>query len=174
MALVSFSRCSVLLLEALSTVRDERLQDAELLEICATGAARQSAKMRNACLQAQADRASPVVLKAVLRAVGMAYADFTESVSTPGKMLIVVLFACSSLFLPVLSWLRAIVPNEAHMDGTPHVVVLASDAEAALCSPRIGFRKRVAGTFRKPLLLNAPSFDLESEASRIEPREKWE
>ena len=68
--------------------------------------------MRAACLQAQADRASPVVLKAVLRAVSIAWSDFLESVSSPGRLAIVVLFVVSSLFLPVSAWLRAIMPTE--------------------------------------------------------------
>ena len=185
LALISFSRCSVLFLEALSTVRDERFQDVELLEICASGAARQSLKMRTACLQAQADRASPVVLKAVLRAVGTAYADFTESVSTPGKLLIVVMFAVMSLFLPVLSWIRAIVPQETLMEGANHVVVLASDTDAVLGSPRLkGLGRRVAGALRlrKPAYtaLQGPSFDVESDDSIIEvdlgkhPHPKWD
>ena len=72
LAFVSFARVAVLFLEALSAVRDERAQDYELLQLCREGSARGSMKMRAACLQAQADRASPVVLKAVLRAVSIA------------------------------------------------------------------------------------------------------
>ena len=60
------------LLEAMATVRDERSQDYELLDICQRGEARGSAKMRAACLQAQADRASPLMLKAIVRAVSTA------------------------------------------------------------------------------------------------------
>jgi hypothetical protein len=187
LTLISFSRCSVLFLEALSTVRDERFQDTELLELCQSGVARQSAKMRTACLQAQADRASPVILKAVLRAVGMAYSDFTESVSTPGKMLIVVLFAILSIFMPVLSWIRAIIPQEVLMEGTPHVVVLSSDSEAALGKQRLGsLGRKVAGALRlrKPSRqrqLTGPGFDVESDSSFVEidfqqpeMRAKWE
>ena len=185
LALISLSRCSVLFLEALSNVRDERLQDAELLEICASGAARQSPKMRTACLQAQADRASPLVLKAVLRAVGMAYEDFASSVSTPGKLMVVVLFALSSLFLPVVSWLRAVLPADALADGTPHVVVLAGHAGETLGSPRLGMGSRLAEALRrrKPSLakLEGPGFDLESDDSAVEidwrplpPHPKWE
>ena len=146
-SLVSFSRVAVLFLEALSTVRDERSQDSELLQMCASGVARGSMKMRAACLQAQADRASPIVLKAVLRAVSTAYADFTESVSSPGKMLVVILFVLSSLLFPVASWIKALIPSE-DVDGKPHIVVVAGDAEQALRSPRLSFKRRVAGALK--------------------------
>ena len=125
LAIISFSRVAVLFLEALTEVRSERLQDSELLELCKQGAARGSMKMRAACLQAQADRASPVVLKAILRAVSTAFADFSESVSSPGKLMVVVLFVLSSLFLPIQGWIRALLPTEEVVEGLGHVVVLA-------------------------------------------------
>lgn len=143
LTVVSFSRVCVLFLEALSAVRDERAQDSELLEVCANGVARGSMKMRAACLQAQADRASPIVLKAVLRAVSIAFEDFSESVSSPGKLLIVVLFVLSSVFLPVTSWLKAAFPTET-VEGSPHIVVLADGSDC----PRLGFRNRVAGALK--------------------------
>ena len=142
--LISLSRICVLFLEALSAVRDERSQDLELLEICASGIARGSMKMRSACIQAQADRASPIVLKAVLRAVTTAFEDFSESVSSPGKLLIVVLFVVSSLFLPVTSYIRAIFPADA-VQGSPHIVVMTHDSARTLGTPQIGLRKKIAG-----------------------------
>lgn len=148
LAFVSFARVAVLFLEALSAVRDERAQDYELLELCRSGSARGSTKMRAACLQAAADRASPVVLKAVLRAVSIAWGDFSESVSSPGKLAIVLLFVLSSVFLPINSWLRALVPTETPPEGSSHVVVLAQDAAAALGRPRLGFRRRVSRALR--------------------------
>ena len=125
LTVISFSRVAVLFLEALTEVRSERLQDSELLELCKQGAARGSMKMRAACLQAQSDRASPVVLKAILRAVSTAFADFSESVSSPGKLMVVVLFVLSSLFLPIQGWIRALLPTEEVVEGLGHVVVLA-------------------------------------------------
>ena len=91
------ARVLVLLLEALAVVRDERNSDVELSELCRMGAAQQSAKMRNACLQAQKDSASPLVFKAVLLALSTAFSDFTNAVSSPAKLLVVALFACSSI-----------------------------------------------------------------------------
>lgn len=153
---VSFSRVCVLFLEALSAVRDERAQDSELLEVCASGIARGSMKMRAACLHAQADRASPIVLKAVLRAFSIAFEDFSESVSSPGKLLVVVLFVLSSIFLPITSWLKAAFPHET-FEGSQHIVVLADANE----HPRIGFRKKIAGAlkFRKDASQSRDVFD---------------
>lgn len=174
--LISFSRISVLFLEALSTVRDERLQDSELLEACANGIARGSNKMRAACLQAQADRASPIVLKAVLRAFTTAYSDFTESVSSPTKLLLVILFATSSVFLPVLSWLRAVLPTERPFEGSPHVVVLANDAGCR--SSSVGFKQRVRGALRlrKGSVVDTPPYELEESGFLLDTSErvKWE
>lgn len=148
LAFVSFARVVVLFLEALSAVRDERTQDYELLDLCRNGHARGSPKMRAACLQAQADRASPVLLKAVLRAVSIAWSDFSDSVSSPGKLAIVVLFVLSSIFLPVNTWLRALIPSEPHPEGNSHVVVLAQDAAAALGRPRTTLRRKVVRALR--------------------------
>lgn len=184
--LVSFSRVCVLFLEALSAVRDERSQDSELLEVCASGVARGSMKMRAACLQAQADRASPIVLKAVLRAVSIAFEDFSESVSSPGKLLIVVLFVLSSIFLPISSWLRAVFPQDL-VEGNPHIVVLAHDSDSTLGPPRLGFKRRIAGALRMRRgsssngIAAASDFDLECDSGDgmvgIDlglPHPKWE
>jgi hypothetical protein len=159
---VSFSRVCVLFLEALSTVRDERSQDSELLELCASGMARGSMKMRAACLQAQADRASPIVLKAVLRAVSTAYGDFIASMNTPSHLMLTLLFAISSIFMPVMSWVRALAPTERLIDGSPHIVVLADDSAHALGVNR-GFRQRVTRALR----LRKSSVD-RSEFDRVE------
>lgn len=149
LTVVSFARVSVLFLEALSAVRDERNQDSELLELCKQGSARGSMKMRSACLQAQADRASPVLLKAVLRAVSIAFADFSESVSSPGKMLVVALFVMSSLFLPMNAWLRALFPADDPIEGGQHVVVLAADPADVLGRRRLGFKQRITSVLRR-------------------------
>ena len=166
-AFVSISRVCVLFLESLSAVRDERSQDTELLEICSSGIARGSMKMRSACLQAQADRASPIVLKAILRAVSTAFQDFSDSVSSPGKLLVVAMFVLSSLFLPITTWLKAVFPQEV-VEGQSHVVVLAHDGDAGMS--RIGLKRRIAGALmlkqgssHSRIGRMAPAMDLESE-----------
>ena len=139
LALLSFSRVVVLVLESLSVVSDERAQDIELLEVCKKGVARGSLKMRSACLQAQAERASPILLKAFLRAFSTAYSDFCASVSTPSRMAVVFLFLLSSVFLPVSQWARALLPSEP--PSAKHVVVVED-------SPRSRIRSRISGALR--------------------------
>lgn len=168
--IVSFARVAVLFLEALSAVRTERAADVELLELCAQGSASDSMKMRSACLQARADRASPILLKAVLRAVSTAFEDFSDSVSSPGKLLVVVLFVLSSVFLPMNTWIKTLLPAEDGVEGSGHVVVVAHDVASALGRPRIGFRKRVSGALRmrraRPCseIEEVDPFDVESKA----------
>lgn len=108
-AVLSFARISVLILESLAVVNDERQQDQELIALCRQGAARGSAKMRSACLQAQADAASPIILKTITRSLSVAWNEFAASVSTPWGLGMVLLFCMSSLFLPVLPMLKAIL-----------------------------------------------------------------
>jgi hypothetical protein len=154
LAVISFSRVLVLFLEAMATVRDERSQDYELLDICSRGEARGSPKMRAACLQAQADRASPLVLKAVVRAVSTAWREFSDSVATPFGFATMILFVLSSLLLPIIPWMRAILTawagdgdepwQDDHRDSDleHHVVVLAGDESWMPKAP--GVRKRMA------------------------------
>lgn len=118
--LYSAARVGVLFFESVSVVRAERAEDAELLELCQTGQARGSAKMREACLKARADMASPVLFKAVLKAVSTAFKDFTDSFGSPFKLLVLMLFVLSSVLLPVSSWLRVLfgaVSNDAEEDN---------------------------------------------------------
>lgn len=149
----------VLFLEAMATVRDERSQDYELLDICQRGEARGSAKMRAACLQAQADRASPLVLKAVVRAVSTAWREFSDSVATPFGFATMILFVISSILLPIVPWIRAILTAWAgdddehaddHRDGDleHHIVVLNGDTSWMPIRP--GVRKRVARRLMGP------------------------
>lgn len=150
---VSFARTSVLFLESMAAVREERNADAELLEVCASGQARGSVKMRAACLQAQADRASPLVLKAIVRAVSTAWHEFRDSVATPFGFATMILFVMSSLLLPIIPWIRAILgawvgddddDQDTHRDSDleHHVIVLAGDNSAFPI--RGSVRKRVA------------------------------
>lgn len=139
----------VLFLEAVAAVRDERSHDYELLEICARGEARGSTKMRTACLQAKADRASPLVLKAVVRAVSTAWREFSDSVATPFGFATVVLFVISSLLLPVIPWLKAVLmvwagddDQDDHRDLDHHIVVLNGDS--SWMPQKAGVRKRMA------------------------------
>lgn len=150
---ISFARVLVLFLEAMAIVSDERGQDSELLELCKSGQARGSPKLRAACLQAQAERASPLVLKAMVRAVSTAWREFSDSVATPFGFATMVLFILSSLLLPVIPWIKAILTawagddddlQDSHRDDDleHHIVVLNGDT--GWMQPRVGVRKRMA------------------------------
>jgi hypothetical protein len=153
LAVISFSRAAVLFLEAVAEVRDERLHDAELLELCSSGQARGSTKMRTACLQAQSDRASPLLLKAVVRAVGTAWREFASTCASPLGFASMVLFVLSSLVLPVIPWLKMVLSSWAgdddedqddHRDSDleHHIVVLNGDHSWIPRGPNL--RKRMA------------------------------
>ena len=152
LALVSFSRAASLFLESVAAERAERDADVELLRLCQAGDARGSAKMRTACLQAQSDRASPIVLKAVVRSVTTAWNEFRETVSSPLGLASVLLFLLSSMVLPVLPWIRAFCsafgaePDDDHGrdDIERHVIVVGGD------QPRPGLRKRVVRMLTGP------------------------
>ena len=130
-ACYSVARVGVLFFEAIAVVREERGQDAELLELCQRGDARGSTKMREACLKARADRASPLVAKAIVYAVSTAFKDFSDTVGSPFKFGILLLFIISSVVLPVMPWARAFfgTPTPMSMDGSmvgpQHFIVMA-------------------------------------------------
>jgi len=151
LALISFARVAVLFLEAMALVRDEREQDGELLRLCREGAARGSVKMRSACLQANADQASPLVLKAIVRAVGTAWAEFYATVSTPFGALAVLGFFAISLVMPVLPWARALAAafgassaplDDDDLEASSHVVVVANGG--ADYAPKGAMRRRLS------------------------------
>lgn len=106
--LLGVSRAVSLFCEAYATVREERNQDTELIELCARGDARTSPKMRAACLQARSDRASPVLAKALVYAFNTAIRDFTDAFGSPFKLSMLALFLLSSVVSPLVSWLRAV------------------------------------------------------------------
>lgn len=101
-ACVVFVRVFVLFCESYSQVNSERLSDNQLLELCSRGAAAESTKFRQLCLQTKAERAAPLVFKAVLKAVRTTFCDFTDSVNSPTKIALLLLFCLSGLALPVV------------------------------------------------------------------------
>ena len=64
--------------------------------------------MREACLKARAELASPVVFKAIVQAVSVAFKDFSDTVGSPFKFGVVLLFVVSSVMMPIMPWVRAI------------------------------------------------------------------
>lgn len=162
LTLYSLARVGVLFFEARATVREERSQDDELLEICTRGEARSSPKMREACLQARAERASPLIAKAIVYAVSTAFKDFSAMVGSPFKFAVVVLFIVSSVVLPVIPWAKAIfgtsrsgmVNAEDFMNSQSHFIVMAPSTSS---SRRNKFRRALGRHI--PMLRSKPHIE---------------
>lgn len=173
LACYSVARVGVLFFEALAIVREERGQDAELLELCQRGDARSSPKMRDACLKARADRASPLVAKAIVYAVSTAFKDFSDTVGSPFKFGIVLLFILSSVILPIIPWARAIFGTPHHMGVDPNGMLPPS--HFIVMAPTHGQRKGSAWRRRlgkhMPMLRQKPTIEeVDDEAfSGMEP-----
>lgn len=131
----SFVRVFVMFSESLALVYDERQQDQELIELCRNGQARGSLKMREACLRARADQASPVVFKAFTHAVQTAFKDFSDTVGSPFKVLVLVLFLASGVFMPLLPWARLLLSqpitehNHTSSEGMTFISLVPSENE---------------------------------------------
>tara|TARA_B110001452_G_scaffold264223_1_gene266894 strand:+ start:3320 stop:4027 length:708 start_codon:yes stop_codon:yes gene_type:complete len=108
LALLSVARVLVLVIESYSQVRNERLEDEDLMNACDTGIAAQSADFRALCLRKRAERAAPVLLKALLRACTVCFTDFCESMSSPTKIVMLVLFCLTGIAAPVVKALAQI------------------------------------------------------------------
>lgn len=103
-----FIRVFVLFCESYSQVHSERTSDEQLLELCSRGAAAESTKFRQLCLQAKADRAAPLLFKAILKALRTTFCDFTETINSPSRIAILLLFCLSGLALPVVKAVSSI------------------------------------------------------------------
>ena len=101
-SLLAFARIACSVLEAYSQVRGERLADAELMQMCTEKMGKGSADFRALCLKKRAEQASPVIFKALLRACASSFQDFTESMSSPTKVLLLILFCFTGVAAPVV------------------------------------------------------------------------
>ena len=109
LTMLTIARVIVCLVEAYSAVRSERLDDSELMRLCndETRAAA-SADFRTLCVRKRAERAAPILLKAVLRAVTTAFSEFCEVFSSPSRVALLVLFSITGIAAPVMKALAAI------------------------------------------------------------------
>ena len=64
--------------------------------------------LRTLCLRKRAERAAPIVLKAVLRAVTTAFSEFCEVFSSPSRVALLVLFSITGIAAPVMKALAAL------------------------------------------------------------------
>lgn len=168
LALYSFARVAVLFFEALSIVRRLRVEDEQLLDLCSSGQASGSAKMRDACLKAHAERASPIVFKAIVQAVSTAFKDFSDTVGSPFKLGVLTLFMISSVILPVMPWARMLMGQTMGDSGMPangvHYIGYAPPAD------RRGRVRRKFGSAMKALRLRRhPSIHELDEDEDVEP-----
>jgi hypothetical protein len=106
-------RFLVLLCESYALVTAERAADRDLLALCARGAASESGKFRALCLEARAAGAAPVVLKATLKAVRIAFRDFLDVIHNPWRMLLLVVFLLSGLAVPAARVVAALAKAHA-------------------------------------------------------------
>jgi hypothetical protein len=107
---LTFARIVVCLVEAYSQVRHERLADEGLMRLCNDPAseAASAPDMRALCLRKRAERAAPIVLKAVLRAVTTAFSEFCEVFSSPSRVALLILFSITGIAAPVVKALAAL------------------------------------------------------------------
>ena len=100
--LLTLSRVMVLVIESYSTVAAERAADKPLMSMCNSGHGIESADLRALCMKKRAEQAAPILLKALLRACATAFSDFCESMSSPTKVVMLVLFAITGIAAPVV------------------------------------------------------------------------
>ena len=154
--LLALVRVLVLLVESYSAVRSERLADRELIAMCDAGTGAQSADFRALCLKKRAEQSAPVLFKALLRACGTAFADFCESMSSPTKVLLLILFCFTGVAAPVVKALAVVVSDNfrrrrrrrsgskesgsdedsSSEDGEPRIVVVSPSSGSATRSAR--------------------------------------
>ena len=107
---LTFARIVVCLVEAYSEVRHERLADEGLMALCndPTADATAAPDLRALCLRKRAERAAPILLKAVLRAVTTAFSEFCEVFSSPSRVALLILFSITGIAAPVVKALAAL------------------------------------------------------------------
>ena len=166
-SLLTLARFLVLFCESYSIVAAERTADVDLLRLCTTGAAADSVKFRSLCLRARSESASPLVLKALLKSFKDAFLDFSETLNSPSRVVMLVLFCFSGLALPVVKAVSKLATlhlgperRRKYMDGVSgikfddeedqencHVVVLDSGRQGIVSS----LRARLPGSSRKSI-----------------------
>lgn len=116
----SAARVGVLLFEAYSVVSTERAEDVELAGICADGYARGSTKMRNACLRAKADLASPILFKIAVHAANVLIRDFADAIGSPFKMTLLITSAIVTSLSLSHWWLQHTAASRYMSDARRH------------------------------------------------------
>jgi hypothetical protein len=115
---LTLARFLVLFTESYSFVSAERVADVDLLKLCVSGAAADSAKFRALCLKARSESAAPLLLKALLKSFKTAFADFSEALNSPSRIAMLVLFCLSGLALPIVKAVSKLATLHLGPNGT--------------------------------------------------------
>ncbi len=107
---LTFARVVVCLVEAYVAVRSERMHDEGLMQLCNDPLSEAAAApdLRSLCLRKRAERAAPIVLKAVLRAVTTAFSEFCEVFSSPSRVALLIMFSITGIAAPIVKALAAL------------------------------------------------------------------
>ena len=102
LTLLTFARATCSLVESYSAVFAERHADVKLMELCDSGEASDAPDFRALCLRKRSERAAPIVLKALTRAVVVAFTEFCEVFSSPSRIVMLVFFSITGIAAPVI------------------------------------------------------------------------
>ena len=127
-ALAAFTlvRALALFLESYSAERAEHSGDDDLARLCSEGLAPTSIRMRATCLDLIRARATPLILKAVLRATRIGYDEFAANILSPRSVGAAALFLLMGVATPMLRVLRFAFPNNRDMT---HPMYLDEESE---------------------------------------------
>jgi hypothetical protein len=95
-------RTVVLLCESFSEIYAERNANSELLQICASGSARESADFRSLCIKKRAQMSTPIIVSTVLRAFNTAFLDFMDAISNPYRFCVFLVFCLTGAAAPMI------------------------------------------------------------------------
>lgn len=157
--LLGLLRFFVIFLETIELVRGERDADVELLDLCATGAARNSPKMQSACMQASAARASPMIVAAIMKSITVFLTECWGLVAQPMQAMTGLGLVTIMGLTPWLAPLKALLMarTSASTSDTDfrddHVVVLTEGPFDENCSALTLRNRGMPARF-----LNAPAY----------------
>jgi hypothetical protein len=170
LAAFSAVHCASLFLEALAAEREEHAGDDDLARLCSEGHASASLRMRTACIQLRKARATPLLLKAALRAAETAYGQFNSALFSPRSLFAIVLFVLMCVATPLARVLNLMAPavaraiDDEEQETTRIVVLNGRDFDANDASrPRRLWKRLRHGLARGPHTLREPCYVQEEE-----------
>lgn len=161
--------------ESYVIIRAERRADIDLVDLCASGAARESPKMRVACLDAQSDGAAPIYLKAFIRTVSGTAHELTSYFGWPFKVTgVFILIAL--LLTPLRALSEVIRGSRTEASAAHHTIYVVNGDEHCNIEdmtpdqPRRFDRIRQRIATRTPTMLQLPWSGDDEELQR---QKKW-